>query len=115
MGLNLNIRRVVFSTMEKFDGACIRDLTFSEIKQIAGRAGRFRSIFPEGRVTAMDGRDVDLLRTALASPSEVLRTAGLFPSVEQLATFVHADPSGAQSSAPSLARFGSGRGFCVEN
>lgn len=36
MGLNLNISRVIFSTLKKFDGACIRDLTVPEIKQIAG-------------------------------------------------------------------------------
>jgi superfamily II RNA helicase len=52
MGLNLNIARVVFSTMYKFDGHQRRPLTDSEIKQIAGRAGRYRSIFPTGEVTA---------------------------------------------------------------
>jgi hypothetical protein len=52
MGLNLNISRVVFSTLHKFDGYKRRLLTDSEIKQIAGRAGRYRSIFPTGEVTA---------------------------------------------------------------
>lgn len=51
MGLNLNIRRVVFSTVRKFDGTEKRQLTDSEIKQIAGRAGRFGSIYPEGEVS----------------------------------------------------------------
>lgn len=36
MGLNLNISRIIFSTMMKFDGFCIRELTVAEIKQIAG-------------------------------------------------------------------------------
>ena len=36
MGLNLNIKRLIFSTMEKFDGERKRKLTISEIKQIAG-------------------------------------------------------------------------------
>jgi ATP-dependent RNA helicase SUPV3L1/SUV3 len=36
MGLNLNISRIIFSTMKKFDGIEKRDLTISEIKQIAG-------------------------------------------------------------------------------
>lgn len=36
MGLNLNISRIIFSTLKKFDGVCTRDLTVSEIKQIAG-------------------------------------------------------------------------------
>jgi ATP-dependent RNA helicase SUPV3L1/SUV3 len=41
MGLNLPINRLFFSTMEKYDGIETRLLTISEIKQIAGRAGRF--------------------------------------------------------------------------
>lgn len=36
MGLNLNISRIIFSTMKKFDGTEKRELTVSEIKQIAG-------------------------------------------------------------------------------
>jgi ATP-dependent RNA helicase SUPV3L1/SUV3 len=41
MGLNLPIRRVLFSTMTKFDGQSDRPLSESEVHQIAGRAGRF--------------------------------------------------------------------------
>jgi len=41
MGLNLPIRRVLFSTMTKFDGQADRRLSDSEVHQIAGRAGRF--------------------------------------------------------------------------
>jgi ATP-dependent RNA helicase SUPV3L1/SUV3 len=41
MGLNLPIRRVLFSTMKKFDGQADRTLTESEVHQIAGRAGRY--------------------------------------------------------------------------
>jgi len=41
MGLNLPIRRVIFSTLVKFDGEGMRGLGESEVHQIAGRAGRF--------------------------------------------------------------------------
>lgn len=41
MGLNLPVRRVLFTTLEKFDGHAVRSLTGSEVRQIAGRAGRF--------------------------------------------------------------------------
>jgi ATP-dependent RNA helicase SUPV3L1/SUV3 len=41
MGLNLPIRRVLFSTMNKFDGQTERPLDVSEVSQIAGRAGRY--------------------------------------------------------------------------
>lgn len=36
MGLNLNISRIIFSTLKKFDGQYTRELTVPEIKQIAG-------------------------------------------------------------------------------
>lgn len=49
MGLNLPIRRVLFSTMVKFDGQTDRPLSVSEVHQIAGRAGRF-GIHEEGFV-----------------------------------------------------------------
>jgi ATP-dependent RNA helicase SUPV3L1/SUV3 len=41
MGLNLPIQRVLFSTMNKYDGVADRELTVSEVHQIAGRAGRY--------------------------------------------------------------------------
>lgn len=41
MGLNLPCRRVLFTALEKFDGHAVRPLTATEVKQIAGRAGRF--------------------------------------------------------------------------
>lgn len=53
MGLNIGpLRRVVFSTLRKFDGVRDRHLTAMEIKQIAGRAGRFGH-HDEGLVTAL--------------------------------------------------------------
>ena len=58
MGLNLNIGRVVFSTLRKYDGVSERPLMPNEIKQIGGRAGRFKSIYPEGSVTCLsDDKD----------------------------------------------------------
>jgi len=42
MGLNLSIGRIIFSSLEKYDGKTNRQLTHAEIKQIAGRAGRFK-------------------------------------------------------------------------
>ena len=51
MGMNLPIRRIVFLESEKFDGIVRRPLNPEEIKQIAGRAGRF-GIYDEGYVTS---------------------------------------------------------------
>ncbi len=42
MGLNIGpLRRVVFSSLTKWDGKQDRPLSVQEIKQIGGRAGRF--------------------------------------------------------------------------
>lgn len=53
MGLNLPIRRVLFSTMSKFDGEGDRPLDESEVHQIAGRAGRF-GLHEEGFAGVLD-------------------------------------------------------------
>lgn len=42
MGLNLPIKRLIFETMDKFDGEYNRTLTKDEFKQIAGRSGRYQ-------------------------------------------------------------------------
>ncbi len=42
MGLNLPIKRVLFTTLEKYNGSFITSLTATEVKQIAGRAGRYQ-------------------------------------------------------------------------
>ncbi len=52
MGMNLPIKRIVFSTITKFFNAQEHQITNSEIKQIAGRAGRFKR-FPKGMVTCL--------------------------------------------------------------
>jgi hypothetical protein len=41
MGLNLNIKRIVFTSMMKYDGYDNYDIPFILFQQIAGRAGRF--------------------------------------------------------------------------
>ena len=70
MGLNLPIRRVVFSTLRKFDGEARRDLTAQEVKQIGGRAGRYGR-FEEGIVAVLaggGGGSPEFVRAALAAP-----------------------------------------------
>jgi ATP-dependent RNA helicase SUPV3L1/SUV3 len=54
MGLNLPIRRIIFLETEKFDGVERRELRPEEIRQIAGRAGRF-GMYNRGYVGATQG------------------------------------------------------------
>ncbi|KAH1267768.1 DExH-box ATP-dependent RNA helicase DExH16, mitochondrial [Glycine max] len=92
MGLNLNISRIIFSTMKKFDGFEVRDLSVPEIKQIAGRAGRYGSNFPVGEVTCMDEEDLLLLHSSLNSPSPILERAGLLPTFDLMYMYSRLHP-----------------------
>ena len=80
MGMNLPIERVVFLEMEKYDGDIIRPLTDAEIKQIAGRAGRYGQ-YETGYVNAYGFRGT--VSQALARPLPVL-TEGIISFPESL-------------------------------
>lgn len=71
MGLNLPIRQIVFTTLIKWNGVAEVALTNSEIRQIAGRAGRF-GFHEAGLVTAMSHGDLKRIKTAIAAPYEAL-------------------------------------------
>jgi ATP-dependent RNA helicase SUPV3L1/SUV3 len=62
MGLNLPIRRVLFSTLTKFDGQSDRPLDESEVHQIAGRAGRY-GMHEEGFVGVLKEAEPNAART----------------------------------------------------
>ncbi|MBL7406173.1 helicase, partial [Escherichia coli] len=65
MGLNLGpLKRIVFSAVRKWDGTAERALTHSEIRQIAGRAGRYGHQ-DVGYVAATDPFAAEPIRTAL--------------------------------------------------
>lgn len=59
MGLNLPIKTLLFSKADKFDGQNQRNLTATEVRQIAGRAGRY-GLSEKGYVGALTP---DVLRT----------------------------------------------------
>ena len=76
MGMNLPIERVVFLESEKYDGDVTRTLTDAEIKQIAGRAGRY-GIYDVGYVNAFGFKG--LVARALKKP--------LYPLTEAIIRF----------------------------
>ncbi len=81
MGLNLPVRRIVFMAAEKYDGRQERALTVSEIKQIAGRAGRY-NLYETGYVTAMDEKRLRFIRKQLTLDIPELKKVSLgFPQV----------------------------------
>lgn len=87
MGLNLNIRRVVFYSLSKYNGDKVLPVPASQVKQIAGRAGRRGSIYPDGLTTTLILDDLDYLIECLKQPFDEVKKAGLFPFYEQVELF----------------------------
>ncbi|MHA3774022.1 helicase-related protein [Verrucomicrobiota bacterium sgz303538] len=71
MGLNLPVKTIVFTTLRKWNGTEEVELTDSQIRQIAGRAGRF-GMHESGIVTALTHEDLTRIRSALATDLEQL-------------------------------------------
>ena len=120
MGLNLAIKRVIFEASNKFDGAARRTLSVADIKQIGGRAGRYRTAAQAtetttsegdtatqgasptttssedsvGIVTTLDKFDFPVVRAAMESEPEPIRTAGIFPPDTVLERFSSYFPPG---------------------
>lgn len=85
MGLNLRIKRVIFTTLSKFDGENIRYLDIPQIKQIAGRAGRYdpeKQQSEGGLVNCVRLKDKRVIQHALETPSPPVQRAVLMPPKE---------------------------------
>ncbi|KAF9921990.1 RNA helicase [Linnemannia zychae] len=87
MGLNLNIRRVIFEATEKFDGSVVRTLSLTQLKQIGGRAGRFGTEYAVGMATTLVQKDIPTLKRAMAAPMIDIKRAGIQPTSEMLQQF----------------------------
>lgn len=95
MGLNLAVRRIIFSSVYKFDMGTDRVLTVPQIKQIAGRAGRYRNAHQAntgatnieqqpGLVTTLVEADLPVVASALKINAPPLQKAGIIPPAEYL-------------------------------
>lgn len=112
MGLNLEIKRVIFESVHKFDGFQHRMLSVPEFKQIGGRAGRYRTAQQAaqdgdasadsstnteqkiGYVTAMDRQDVRSIARAFQQNVEDIKHAYIQPPpsvVERFASYFPPD------------------------
>jgi ATP-dependent RNA helicase SUPV3L1/SUV3 len=72
------IKRVVFEAVHKFSGTHDIRLSDSQLKQIAGRAGRYGlhgDGTPGGFTTTLHSQDLPVLRKAIASPIQPLSHA----------------------------------------
>ncbi len=109
MGLNLTIRRVIFSTLRKYDGhGRIVRVAPSAVKQIAGRAGRFFARPPgvatgalpqgttsgeEGIVTCLEAGDMEYLQECMETPNAPYTEAGIQPTPAMVDALCNRFPS----------------------
>ncbi|EJD06226.1 P-loop containing nucleoside triphosphate hydrolase protein [Fomitiporia mediterranea MF3/22] len=88
MGLNLKIKRIVFESSQKWDGTNQRALSLSQLKQIAGRAGRFgmhgTDTDPGGVVTTIHERDLPTVRKAVESRSVPVSKRAILPTTQNM-------------------------------
>lgn len=83
MGLNLSIDRIIFSTDLKFNGKELINLSSSNIKQIGGRAGRFKSHDedrPTGYISSFDSAVLQSVKEGIEAPIEYLKSAVIWPT-----------------------------------
>ncbi len=103
MGLNLPIKTVIFSETTKFDGSDSRDLTPQEVKQIAGRAGRYGK-FECGYVGAINKSSLALASQHIqAQQPHFLESCVVRPTETQL--LVLREQIGHESIKSSLSLF----------
>ncbi len=74
MGLNLDVDHVAFSGIRKFDGQNYRNLTPSELAQIAGRAGRHMNDGTFGVTGACEPLDADIIERIETHTFDPVRT-----------------------------------------
>ncbi|KAF8252184.1 P-loop containing nucleoside triphosphate hydrolase protein [Wilcoxina mikolae CBS 423.85] len=106
MGLNLSIKRVIFEAVEKWNGERTVGIPIPSIKQIAGRAGRYKvpgridaqvkldetsTPLPPapqvGYVTTLDRSDLRAVRKALSTDVKPIKTAGVLPLTNHIELF----------------------------
>ncbi|RMZ92503.1 hypothetical protein DV736_g286, partial [Chaetothyriales sp. CBS 134916] len=124
MGLNLSIKRIVFEGVTKFNGQSHERISVSQLKQIAGRAGRYKAASDDkaddnahdgqqsstadakdrkgsgdnaatvGLVTCLDENDLAVIQRALNTEATPIQHAGLMPPGQYLEEFANRLPEG---------------------
>ncbi|KZF23243.1 hypothetical protein L228DRAFT_245983 [Xylona heveae TC161] len=88
MGLNLNIKRIIFESSQKHNGKEFRTLEVSDIKQIAGRAGRYRTASQateeKSSPEAADVQTSDVSPDNVVAPLPPAKNLGLVTTLEQM-------------------------------
>ena len=87
LGVNLPIKKIIFSDLFKFDGKESRILTSYEVKQISGRAGRY-SLQENGKVTLSNNiansENYEYLEKSLNSNKDFDKTIYIGPNFKYI-------------------------------
>lgn len=90
------IKRIIFETLHKWDGTVERPLSVSQIKQIAGRAGRYGLHGePGGFVTTLHAHELPMLHSAVSRQPDPIEFAGISPTLDWAENVLQALPSDA--------------------
>ncbi|XP_063901793.1 uncharacterized protein LOC135121402 [Zophobas morio] len=89
MGLNLQIQRLLFASLTKFDGFFTRNLTPTETRQLAGRAGRFMSKYETGFTSVLHKKDYSALKNNLSSAFEEVTRMAIMPTSGLIEKFLY--------------------------
>ncbi|CAG9862206.1 unnamed protein product [Phyllotreta striolata] len=103
MGLNLSIKRVIFyslikPTMNEKGEREMDTISVSAALQIAGRAGRYGTQWPEGSVTTFKQEDLTTLKRLLSCTPEPIIQAGLHPTADQIELYAYHLPNSSLSN-----------------
>ena len=83
MGLNLPCEYIWFSATEKFNGISLAELSETEVKQIAGRAGRF-GMFPKGYYGGIDFVKTMDVKELYQEDPNIISQVVISPTVEDI-------------------------------
>ena len=115
--INRSIKRIIFESTSKWNGHQLETMSTSSIKQIAGRAGRYRTAAQAdmnddptessdkkgtlnsrgppiasvaqnlGLVTTLESMDLSVVRKAMQTEADPIMSAGIFPPTDVLMRF----------------------------
>ncbi|KAI1709610.1 ATP-dependent RNA helicase SUV3 like protein, mitochondrial [Ditylenchus destructor] len=81
MGINLNIKRIIFNSIVMWNR---EHIPAHSLQQVAGRAARFKSPYKVGEVLALNGHEHEVMKGLFSKTIPNIEKAGITPTVDHL-------------------------------
>ncbi|KAI1709612.1 ATP-dependent RNA helicase SUV3 like protein, mitochondrial [Ditylenchus destructor] len=81
MGINLNIKRIIFNSITMWNG---EQIPAHSLQQVAGRAARFRTSYKDGEVLALNRQEHKVMKRLFHKTIPDIEKAGITPTVDHL-------------------------------